>query len=155
MTTSWDEYQAVVRKKLRESYTETVVEHAVNPRNVGSLPEADANASLLGACGDNMEMWLKIRQNLVHEITFWTDGCEATIACGSITTEMAKGKTIGEAMSISPELIMEKLGGLPPEHTHCASLASLTLKKALVEYLNLSREPWKKPYKKAMGNQAH
>ncbi len=148
MTTGWNEYEKLLKKQLHETYTETVVEHAVNPRHVGSLTDADGNASLLGSCGDNMEMWLKIEHDRITEITFWTDGCEATIACGSITTELAEGKTVGEAMAINAGIIMEKLGGLPPDHVHCAGLAASTLRKALVDYLHIARQPWKKPYRK-------
>ncbi|OGO05195.1 MAG: hypothetical protein A2Y91_00700 [Chloroflexi bacterium RBG_13_54_8] len=120
----------------------------MNPRNAGSIPDADAHASVLGPCGDNMEIWLKVRDGQVTEATFWTDGCGATIACGSMATELAKGKTLGEALAINAEVIAVKLGGLPDEHIHCAGLASLTLKKAIIEYMNLQREPWKKAYGK-------
>jgi nitrogen fixation NifU-like protein len=83
----------------------------------------------------------------VQDATFWTDGCGATIVRGSIATELAKGKTLGEALAISAEVIVRNLGGLPEDHNHCARLASLTLKKALIEYVNLQRELWKRGYR--------
>jgi nitrogen fixation NifU-like protein len=132
-------------------FSEIVIDHATNPRNAGSMDDADAYASVLGPCGDNMEVWLKVRDDHIKQITFWTDGCGATIACGSMATELAMGKTLGEALAISAEIIIRSLGGLPGNHIHCAGLASLTLKKAIIEYMNLQEEPWKKAYKKAMG----
>ena len=75
-----------------------------------------------------------------------TDGCGATIACGSILTEMVKNKSLGEALTINAKALIEALGGLPEDHVHCAGLASLTLKKAVLEYMNLKKEPWKKAY---------
>jgi len=130
------------------AFPEMVIEHATNPRNVGSMDNPDAYASVLGPCGDNMEMWLKVRNDYIEKATFWTDGCGATIACGSITTELAKGKTLGEGLAISAEVVTSNLGGLPENHIHCAGLASLTLKKVIIEYMNLQREPWKKAYRK-------
>jgi len=129
-------------------FSKTVIDHVTNPRNAGSMDSADAYASVLGPCGDNMEMWLKARDGRVKDVAFWTDGCGATIACGSMATELAKGKTLGEALAISAEVIARNLGGLPDDHAHCAGLASLTLKKAIIEYMNLQKEPWKKAYRR-------
>lgn len=125
-----------------------VIDHATHPRNAGSIDDADAYASVLGSCGDNMEMWLKANDGKVKNVTFWTDGCEATIACGSIATELARNKTLGEALAISAEVIFENLGGLPKNHIHCAGLASLALKKVIIEYLDLQKDPWKKNYQR-------
>lgn len=129
-------------------FTEIFLDHAANPRNAGDIHDAEAYASVFGSCGDNMEMWLKIEDGNINDISFWTDGCEATIACGSMATVLAKGKTLGEALAINAETIATNLGGLPEDHAHCAGLASLTLKKAIIEYINLDREPWKRAYKR-------
>lgn len=130
------------------NFSKTVVDHATHPRNAGSMDDADAYASVLGSCGDNMEMWLKAGDGKIKAVSFWTDGCEATIACGSIATELAKGKTLGEALTINAEVIFKSLGGLPKNHIHCAGLASLTLKKVIIEYMNLQKDPWKKAYQR-------
>ncbi len=127
-------------------FSTAVIDHATHPRNAGGMDEADAYANVLGPCGDNMEIWLKARDGIVKAVSFWTNGCAATIACGSITTDLAKNRTLGEAMAISAEVIAKRLGGLPDNHAHCAGLASLTLKKAIIEYMNLQREPWKRAY---------
>jgi len=130
-------------------FSPAVIDHATRPRNAGSMDDADAYAHVLGPCGDNMEMWLKARDGIVKVVTFWTDGCAATIACGSVTTELANNRTLGEAMAISAEVIAKSLGGLPDNHAHCAGLASLTLKKAIIEFMNLQKEPWKRAYKRS------
>jgi nitrogen fixation NifU-like protein len=137
----------VEQEESGNTFSEIVVDHATNPRNVGSIPDADVYASVLGPCGDNMEVWLKVRDDHIKQITFWTDGCGATIACGSIATELARDKTLGEALAISAEVIARSLGGFPENHIHCAGLASLTLKKTIIEYMNLQKEPWKRAYR--------
>ena len=136
------------REEHGNVFSEIGIDHAANPRNAGSIPDADTYASVLGPCGDNMEMWLKVGDGQIKNATFWTDGCSATIACGSMATELARGKTLGEALAISAEIITTNLHGLPDDHVHCAGLASLTLKKAIIEYINLQKEPWKKVYRK-------
>jgi len=138
----------VIDREGLESFSKTVIDHATHPRNVGSMDNADAYVSVLGSCGDNMEMWLRARDGEVKAVSFWTDGCVATIACGSITTELAMGKTLGEALTINAEVIFKSLGGLPKNHIHCAGLASLTLKKVIIEYMNLQKDPWKKAYQR-------
>ena len=91
-----------------------------------------------GYCGDMMSMWLFIENDIVKIATFHTDGCGPSIACGSMTTEMAQGKTIDELREITPRKIIEELGGLPVDHEHCASLAAGTLQLALEDYLSPS-----------------
>ena len=135
MTTAWDKFQEIMKADLGKVYSEAVVDYILNPRNAGSIPDPDVYVSVMGPCGDNMEMWLKIKDGKVEHARFWTDGCGATGACGGMATEMATGKTLGEALAISAEVITTKLGGLPEDHIHCAGLASLTLKKAILQYM--------------------
>jgi nitrogen fixation NifU-like protein len=133
---------------MREIYSETVVEHNLNPKNLGSFPDADGYAQITGPCGDTMEMWLKIDGNIVVKAGFTTDGCGTTIASGSMATEMAKGKSVAEAQKISQKGVLDALEGLPEESEHCALLASNTLKAAIRDYMIMQREPWKKAYRK-------
>ncbi|MEW6034324.1 MAG: iron-sulfur cluster assembly scaffold protein [Chloroflexota bacterium] len=146
MNEAWDGPEGIARTESGNTFSDTVINHATNPRNAGSIPDADAYAFLLGPCADKMEVWLKVRNGRVEDASFWTDGCGATIACGSMTTELVKGKTLGEVLAITAEAIATNLGGLPEDHVHCAGLASSTLKKAVAEYLNTRREPWKRSY---------
>lgn len=148
MSDGLDQLEDEIMAEMRKVFSETAIDHAMNPRNVGSIPDADAYASVLGTCGDNMEIWLRISGDRVIDATFWTDGCGSTIACGSMATELARGKTLREALTISAEVIVRDLGGLPADSLHCAGLASSTLKKALIEYIDFQKEPWKKAYRR-------
>ena len=147
MTMGWDNFQELMKEKMRSVYSETFIEHSLNPKNVGDIEDADSYVSVLGACGDRMELYLEVKDNRITDATFYTDGCSATIACGSLLTEMAKNKTLGEALAISARILIDNLGGLPEDHVHCAGLASLTLKKAVMEYMNIQKEPGKKAYR--------
>ena len=148
MATGLDELEEQIMDKVRQAYTETVIDHAMNPRNVGSIADPDGLGNVTGPCGDTMEIWLKVKGDKVEGVTFWTDGCGTSIACGSMVTEMVKGKNIVDALSINQRRILEALGGLPEDSVHCALLAETTLKAAVQDYLALKREPWKRAYRK-------
>jgi len=137
-----------LQKQMWAGYSEVVIDHAQNPRNVGSIPDADGFASVTGPCGDTMQIWLKVRNGVIKQATFWTDGCGTTIAAGSTVTELVKGKTIANALRISQQDVLDALGGLPEESVHCALLAANTVKEAAKEYLTIKNEPWKRAYRK-------
>jgi nitrogen fixation protein NifU and related proteins len=119
-------------------YSEILVDHARNPRNM-DVPEAYNGFAINdGYCGDMMSMWIMVEEGIVKNATFHTDGCGPSIASCSMATELAKGKTIDELRDITPEKITQALGGLPSDHEHCASLAAGTLQLALTDYLNPS-----------------
>ena len=146
MATAWDSYQKLVEEEMRKLYSQTAINHAMNPRNVGNLEAADGYASVTGPCGDTMDIWLKVKDNIIVKATFMTDGCGTTIAAGSMVTELSAGREIGEALEISQADVLEALDGLPEESEHCALLAATTLKLAISDYLSRCREPWKKNY---------
>lgn len=148
MASDLDRLEDEIMAEMRKVYSEMVLDHAMNPRNVGSLEDADGFASVAGPCGDHMEIWVRVRDNRVVHATFWTDGCGSSIACGSMATELAKGQPVGAALSISAAEMVRHLGGLPDEDVHCAGLASTTLKKALLDYMELKDEPWKRAYRR-------
>lgn len=143
-----DELQEEIIEDAREVYSETVIDHAMNPRNAGTIANADGYGKVKGSCGDTMELWLKVNNVVITNATFMTDGCGTSIAAGSIMTEMARGKNVAEAIKISQQDILNELGGLPEESEHCALLASNTLKQAILDYMALQREPWRKAYRK-------
>jgi nitrogen fixation NifU-like protein len=95
-----------------------------------------------------MEFWLSIKEGIICDIKFWTDGCETTIAAGSIATILAKDKSVGEAFKISQQDVLDALDGLPEDSQHCALLAANTLKAALSDYLVFKNDPWKRIYHK-------
>jgi nitrogen fixation NifU-like protein len=113
-----------------------LVDHAQNPRNM-DIPENHNGFGINdGYCGDMMCMWVLVEDGVIKFATFNTDGCGPSIACGSMTTEMAIGKTLEEAEELTPDRIIAALGGLPEDHVHCASLAAATLQLAITDYLH-------------------
>lgn len=121
-------------------YNEKVMDHFINPRNLGSLKNADGKGEVGNpVCGDMMNLYIKVDKNgtggeTISEIKFETLGCGAAIATSSIVTEMAKGKTLEEAEKISDLDVAQELGGLPPQKLHCSNLAASALKKAIRDY---------------------
>jgi len=148
MATEWDKIAEEIQKEAWAGYSEAVIDHAQNPRNVGSIENADGVAKITGPCGDTMEIWLRVRAEVIREATFWTDGCGTSLASGSIVTELAKGKTIREAMRITQKDVLDALGGLPKESEHCALLAANTLREAIKDYGAYKNEFWKRAYQK-------
>ncbi|MDI6890271.1 MAG: iron-sulfur cluster assembly scaffold protein [Thermodesulfovibrionales bacterium] len=148
MTIKFNELQEYIKNRMREVYSETVIEHATNPKNFGNMEDADGFASMTSSCGDTMEIWLKIKNDIIIGATFMTDGCGTTIASGSMVTEISKGKNIKEVLKISQQDVLDALGGLPEDSQHCALLAANTLKEAISEYMAVKRDPWKMAYRK-------
>ena len=133
--------------ELRETLFKKAIDHFTDPRNVGEFRSPDGLGRASIPCGDSMQIGLRVRQDRILEARFMTDGCGPVIACGSVTTELVKEKTIDEAMDVSEDDIKTALDGLPDAETHCATLAVNALKQALLDYLALRREPWKKAYR--------
>jgi len=111
------------------------MDHFTNPRNVGEIKDADGVGTVGNpVCGDLMTMYIKVKDNKLEDVKFKTFGCGAAIATSSMTTEMAKGKTIDEAMKITRADVAENLGGLPPIKMHCSNLAADALHEAIKDY---------------------
>ena len=116
-------------------YSEKVMQHFKKPQNMGEIPDADGVGSVGNpTCGDLMTMYIKVKDNRLEDVKFKTYGCGAAIATSSMTTELAKGKTIDEAMQISRASVAESLGGLPPVKMHCSNLAADALHAAIEDY---------------------
>jgi len=123
-------------------YTDKVMEHFLNPRNVGTIPDADGIGEVGNpVCGDMMTFYIKVKDDRLQEIKFQTFGCGAAIAVSSMVSEMAKGKTLEEAMKITRELVAQELGGLPKNKMHCSNLGSDALHKAIEDYLKKKSGP--------------
>jgi len=117
-------------------YTEKVLEHFKNPRNMGEIPDADGVGTVGNpVCGDLMTIYIKVKDNRIEDIKFKTFGCGAAIATSSMITELAKGKTLDEAMKITRGDVADSLGGLPPIKMHCSNLAADGLHAAIQDYL--------------------
>jgi Fe-S iron-sulfur cluster assembly protein, NifU family len=118
------------------TYSEKVMDHFRNPRNIGSIPEANGVGEVGSAkCGDIMKIYLKINDNdIIEDVTFETFGCGSAIASSSMATEMIKGKHVSEAIKLSNKAVIEALEGLPPQKIHCSVLAEQAIKAALVNF---------------------
>ncbi len=116
-------------------YSEKVMDHFMNPRNVGEIPDADG-IGMEGnpTCGDVMKIFIKVEDGRIVDAKFKTFGCGASIAVSSMVTEMVKGKTLEEALQISKETVADALGGLPPQKMHCSNLGADALRKAIEDY---------------------
>ena len=116
-------------------YTEKVMDHFANPRNVGEIPDADGIGKVGNPqCGDVMWLYIKVKDDIVTDIKFKTFGCGAAIATSSMITELAIGKTLEEAKKISRQDVAESLDGLPPQKMHCSNLAADALREAIKDY---------------------
>ena len=117
------------------AYSEKVMDHFANPRNVGEIPDADGIGEVGNSkCGDIMKMYIKVKDNTIVDVKFKTFGCGAAIATSSMITEIAIGKTLEEALKISRNDVAEELHGLPPVKMHCSNLAADALKAAIDNY---------------------
>ena len=142
-----DKLESDITQQMRQTYSEIVIDHAMNPRNIGKIEGADGHARFTGPCGDTMEILLRIQNDVITEVSFMTDGCGSSIASGSMVTELVKGKRIQEAYRINQKNVLEALGGLPEEDEHCALLAARTMRLAVHDYLNSKNQPWKRMYR--------
>ncbi len=122
-------------------YSEQVMEHFKNPRNVGEIENPDGIGHVGNAvCGDVMELYIRVEDGIIVDAKFKTFGCGAAIATSSMVTELVKGKKVEEALKISNRAVAEALGGLPAIKMHCSVLAEEALKSAIDDYLNKSKE---------------
>jgi nitrogen fixation NifU-like protein len=121
-------------------YSDKVMDHFMNPRNVGDMEDADGIGEEGNpTCGDAMKIFIKVRDDRIVDAKFKTFGCGAAIAVSSMVTEMVKGKTIDEALSLSKEAVANELDGLPPQKMHCSNLGADALKKAIEDYRSRSK----------------
>ncbi len=131
MTSRFDDLQELVLKDARKEYSETTIDLFMNPRNQGPMEDADGLGTVSGACGDTMNIWIRVKDGVIEKATFTTNGCGTSIASASMATLLATGKTLEEASMIGQNEVLSALGGLPLESEHCAALASRTLRAAI------------------------
>jgi len=136
----------MIREEMKKIYSPQVINRFFHHWNMGVLENSDGFARYTGPCGDTMEIFLKIKAGRINLALFQTAGCFATVACGSMVCELARGKKISIARQINQNKILKALGGLPEENQHCALLAATALQKALSDYFAKRQEPWKKAY---------
>ena len=117
------------------AYSEKVIDHFANPRNVGEIENADGIGEVGNArCGDIMKMYIKVDDDIITDVKFKTFGCGAAIATSSMATELIKGKSVDDALKLTNKAVMEALDGLPPVKVHCSVLAEQAIKSAVDDY---------------------
>ena len=138
-------------------YSAKVMDHFMNPRNVGAMEDADGVGQVGSArCGDSMKIYLKIADNTITDVKFETFGCGSAIASSSMATEMIKGKSIHEALELTNKAVAEALDGLPAHKMHCSVLAEEAIKKALTDYFDKHNIPYDhKKYEEMDHEQLH
>ena len=141
MSVDWEKYQQIHETAVKQTYSEIVLDHGRNPRNLGDLEEHNTFGIVIGPCGDTMAIWLKVEDGIIVEISFTSDGCMTSLAAGSMATELARGKTLIDTQKLSQQDVLDSLGGLPEESEHCALLAVDTLKEAIRNYQSMKRNP--------------
>ncbi len=121
---------------MNQAYSTKVMEHFANPHNVGEIPDADGIGKVGNpVCGDIMNMYIKVKDNVIVDVKFKTFGCGAAIATSSMATDLIKGKTIEEALALTNDAVAEALGGLPKVKMHCSVLAEQAVRGAVDDYL--------------------
>ena len=130
-----DKLQEQIFKETREAYGEEVFSRWQNPRFMGRITNASSVGRVTGTCGDSMAIYLRIENDHIQRASFFTNGCGASVACGSMAVELATGKQIDDALCIGGDTILEALGGLPEEESHCAYLSAETLMAAIHEWM--------------------
>lgn len=125
------ELQSQIIRDMKKVYSPKVMELWKNPQNAGSLDSPDGYGQVTGPCGDTMQIWLRVSNDVIVEATFWTDGCGSSIVCASMVTILAKGKNLEQAARIDQQTVLDELGGLPEDDQHCALLAANTLLEAI------------------------
>ena len=116
-------------------YPENIIKIAQSLKHFGRMTDPTSSACIKGPCGEEMEFYLVVKDKIIEDVKFYTTGCIATKVCGSITAQLAFGRTIEEALSISPQKVIESLKGLPEDNRHCSILAVSTLYRAIADYL--------------------
>ncbi len=139
--------QRQVLEQARQLYSEIVVDHLQRPRNLRSMDNPNGYASVIGPCGDTIQIFLRTADDKITETSFLFKGCATTMVSASMAVQLAQGKTIRQALGISQAVILDGLGGLPKHNEHCASLAADALRAAIQDCLRHKNQSWKLPYR--------
>lgn len=130
-----EELKAQVSQEMKTAYGDVAYHRWMKPLHMGSMEDPDAHGCSVSVCGDLMDIFLRIQAGRVIEANFRTNGCGATVVCGSFAAELALGKTVDELSAIKGEMILDRMGGLPAQERHCAQLAADALQQASLDYM--------------------
>jgi nitrogen fixation NifU-like protein len=137
----------VIESLREDGYSDIVIDRWLNPRNLGQMENYDGySGKITSSCGDSMWVWLKVKDDVIQDVTYLGDICIGAVSSGSMLTEMVENRTIREVLRISSVDILRALGGLPENFVHCATLAEMALKAAIRDYKAYKAAPWKRLY---------
>lgn len=148
MPDEFDELEKEILEAMKKIYSDKVIDHAMNPRNAKQIQNPDGFGSATSDCGETIEIRFKAKDSKITDAAFWTNGCSATVSCGSMASELIRSEDISQALTISQSDIIKALDGLPEGNHHCALLAANAVKAAVLDYMAMRKEPWKKTYRK-------
>ena len=135
MSSEFEEFNKLLMEEMKRAYSEKAIEYATDSRNVGVLEDANGSATLVDGHGDELTLWLKIEEEIIKKATFFTKGCLTIRIAAAALTETVPGKTIKEAMEITPKTLRDFIGKTPRKTWHCTVLAIDTLQEALQNYM--------------------
>jgi len=145
--TEMEEKREIIETLRADGYSDRVIDHWLNPKNLGRMEHYDGHSGkITSSCGDSMWIWLKVKGGVIQKATYLSDVCIGAVSSGSMVTELARGKTIREALGVSSNDILKALGGLPEAFVHCAALAEMAFKAAIRDYKAYDTTPWKRLY---------
>lgn len=136
---------SILEQEDAKIYSREVIEEFRNPANIERMSDADGHGVGDGICGDSMEIYVRVKEGKIERCTFFTDGCGATIACGSRLTRFVAGMTVEDAMTVKPADLVSLLNGLPEEHVHCAALTVLAFRNAMRDYVSRKKREEGRP----------
>jgi nitrogen fixation NifU-like protein len=145
MSGEFEEFNRLLMEEMRSVYSEKAVDHALHPRNVGNLPDANSFGMATDSHGDSLQLWLRIENDIITGASFFTTGCITIVAAGSAATELVKGMSLTAAGKLTSEDVLKVLGGLPKQTEHCAELAVDALREAVARYTFLKNALWNRP----------
>jgi nitrogen fixation NifU-like protein len=147
--TEMEEKREIMEALRADGYSDVVIDHWLDPKNLGRMENCDGHSrKITSSCGDSMWVWLKVKGGIIQKATYLSDVCIGAVSSGSMVTDIARGKTIREALGISSDDILKALGGLPEAFVHCAALAEMALKAAIRDYKVYDTAPWKRLYER-------
>lgn len=141
------ESQRELLQKALDIYSPAVVERWIKPRNRGEMTQPDGHGHAASDCNDSIQIFLRVKNEQIQQISFLSTGCGATLSCASMATELADGLTLEAALGLTGEDIANGLDGLPEHNFHCAEMATAALHQAVQDAYRCAREPWKKLYR--------
>lgn len=140
------EVRNALEEGIRDKYSDAVLRNWLDPQHMGQIERPEGYGKMAGSCGDEMEFFLRVRDEKIMDVRFATSGCITSIASGNMGAKLASGRTISEALMLTASDILDGLHGLPQEDEHCAQLATDTIKEAIRDYFLTRREPWRRDY---------